>query len=86
MEHVCKVGDHLNDGQKELLFHLLIESAVVFAFNSGQIGCSSILKHRIDTSNNPPVHLLPRQIRREEMAKLVKDMLEQGAIQQSESP
>eukprot|EP00731_Ephydatia_muelleri_P010034 Em0005g620a len=86
---VCKVGDHLNDGEKELLFHLLMEYADVFAFNSGQIGRTNILKHRIDTGNTPPVHLLPRRIpqsRREEMAKLVKDMLEQGAIQQSDSP
>eukprot|EP00731_Ephydatia_muelleri_P034748 Em0075g1a len=86
---VCKVGDHLNDGEKELLFHLLMEYADVFAFNSGQIGRTNILKHRIDTGNTPPVHLLPRRIpqsRREEMANLVKDMLEQGAIQQSDSP
>ncbi|KAL5473550.1 hypothetical protein EMCRGX_G028043 [Ephydatia muelleri] len=86
---VCKVGDHLNDGEKELVFHLLMEYADVFAFNSGQIGRTNILKHRIDTGNTPPVHLLPRRIpqsRREEMAKLVKDMLEQGAIQQSDSP
>ena len=86
---VCKGGDHLNDGEKELLFHLLMEYADVFAFNSGQIGRTSILKHRIDTGNTPPVHLLPRRIpqsHREEMAKLVKDMLEQGAIQQSDSP
>ena len=86
---VCKGGDHLNDGEKELLFHLLMEYADVFAFNSGQIGRTSILKHRIDTGNTPPVHLLPRRIhqaRREEMAKLVKDMLEQGAIQQSDCP
>ena len=86
---VCKVGDHLNDGEKELLFHLLMEYADVFAFKSGQIGRTNILKHRIDTGNTPPVHLLPRRIpqsRREEMAKLVKDMLEQGAIQQSDSP
>ena len=57
---VCKGGDHLNDGEKELLFHLLMEYADVFAFNSGQIGRTSILKHRIDTGNTPPVHLLPR--------------------------
>eukprot|EP00731_Ephydatia_muelleri_P034946 Em0087g15a len=86
---VCKGGDHLKDGEKELLYHLLMEYADVFAFNSGQIGRTNILKHRIDTGNTPPVHLLPRRIpqsRREEMAKLVKDMLEQGAIQQSDSP
>ena len=83
---VCKVGDHLNDEEKEHLFNLLLEYADV---KSDQIGRTSILKHHIDTGNAPPVHVSPRRIpqsRREEMAKLVKEMLEQGVIQQSDSP
>ena len=61
---VCKGGDHLNDGEKELLFHLLMEYAAdVFAFNSGQIGRTSILKHRIDTTPLLSIFCLDESLR-----------------------
>eukprot|EP00731_Ephydatia_muelleri_P036553 Em0276g5a len=88
-QNISAVTEHipLSQGDQEALWSMVCKTCS--RFNSGQIGRTNILKHRIDTGNTPPVHLLPRRIpqsRREEMAKLVKDMLEQGAIQQSDSP
>ena len=46
-------------------------------------------KHHINTGDAQPVHLLPRRIpqaRRDEVKRLIQEMLDQGAIQHSDSP
>ena len=51
-------------------------------------GCTNLVKHHIDTGNNPPLrqpvcHISPK---REEASRLLKDMLNKSIIQPSSSP
>ena len=86
---VCKVGNHVSSAEKEKLYYVLLEYSDVFSLSNDGLGCTSLSKHRINTGDFLPVHIPPRRIphaRREEMRKLLQDMLEKGAIQPSDSP
>ena len=61
----------------------------MFSLSSGELGRTAVTKHHINTGDAQPVHLLPRcipQARRDEVKRLIQEMLDQGAIQQSDSP
>lgn len=53
------------------------------------MGRTSLTKHRIDTGDSPPVHCPSNRIpeaRKEEVWKLLHDLLDKGVIQPSDSP
>ena len=86
---VSKVWDHLSAVEKEHLFTLLCEYVDVFSFSSTDLGRTSILRHHINTGDEAPVHLLPRrmpQARREEVRRLLREMLESGVVELSDGP
>eukprot|EP00731_Ephydatia_muelleri_P019301 Em0012g126a len=86
---VCKVGNHVSSAEKEKLYYLLLEYSDVFSLSNDGLGRTSLSKHRINTGDSLPVHIPPRRIphaRREEVRKLLQDMLAKGAIQPSDSP
>ena len=71
------------------MFALLQEYADVFSFASSDLGRTSVLQHRIDTGNAAPVHLPPRRVpqaRREEVRRLLQEMLHSGVVEPSEGP
>eukprot|EP00731_Ephydatia_muelleri_P005962 Em0003g210a len=71
---VCESGNYTSDAEKEQL---------------GELGRTAVMKHHINTGYAQPVHLLPRRIpqaRRDEVKRLIREMLNQGAIQHSDSP
>ncbi|XP_048775432.2 uncharacterized protein LOC125680030 [Ostrea edulis] len=79
---------HLNDEQKQKLFDLLIVYKDVFSISSDDLGCTRIIKHKIETGNEKPVRqplrrqpITKRTVEREE----VKKMLEKGVIEPSTS-
>eukprot|EP00731_Ephydatia_muelleri_P014191 Em0007g1501a len=86
---VCKVGNHVSSAEKEKLYYVLLEYSDVFSFSNDGLGRTSLSKHRINTGDSLPIHIPPRRIphaRREEVRKLLQDMLAKGAIQPSDSP
>eukprot|EP00731_Ephydatia_muelleri_P022808 Em0015g391a len=83
---VSKAGKHLNTQEKEQLFLLLQEYADVFSFRSSDLGRTSVLQHRINTGTENPIHVPPRcipQARKEEVHRLLHDMLENGIVEPS---
>eukprot|EP00731_Ephydatia_muelleri_P020755 Em0013g482a len=86
---VCRVGNHVSSAEKEKLYYLLLEYSDVFSLSNDGLGRTSLSKHRINTGDSLPVHIPPRRIphaHREEVRKLLQDMLAKGVIQPSDSP
>ena len=84
-----KAGKHLNTQEKEQFFLLLLEYADVFSFRSIDLGRTSLLQHRINTGTENPIHVPPRRIpqaRKEEVHRLLHDMLKNGNVEPSEGP
>ena len=81
-------GEDLTQEQKQQFFLLLLANADVFAERDDP-GRTSLVKHRVDTGNSPPIRQPVRQIplhKREEARHLLQDMLAKGVIQPSSSP
>ena len=47
-------GEDLTQEQKQQFFLLLLANTDVFA-ESDNPGCTSLVKHRVDTGNSPPI-------------------------------
>ena len=68
---------------------IMLEASDVFALDNSELGCTSLVKHTIDTGDNPPIKQQPYRtpmIYRERMAKMIEDMQAQGIVQPSSSP
>ena len=68
---------------------LLCEFENVFMSPDGGLGLTKLVKHRIDTGDNAPIKQPPRRLpiaKRDEVEKEVTKMLEQGIIEESDSP
>ena len=75
--------------QFEQLKKLLEDNHDVFAVEEGELGCTGIVQHVIDTGDHPPIKQLMRRmqfVHREKVSSMVDEMLEQGIIQPSVSP
>ena len=81
-------GSELTIEQREQFYLLLLANADVFA-DDNHPGRTNLIKHRIETGNNPPVRQPVRRIsphKREEASRLLKEMLDKKVIQPSSSP
>ena len=61
----------------------------VFALDDIELGCISLVQHKIDTGDHPPVKQHFRRVpfvHREKISQMIDDMLEKGIIQPSCSP
>ena len=77
----------LTIGQFEQLKQLLEENHDVFSLG-GELGCTDIVQHVIDTGDHPPIKQPIRRIplvHREKLSAMVDEMLAQGVIQPSVS-
>jgi transposase InsO family protein len=87
-------SDSLSEEQKERAFALLSEFASCFSDKLQFPGQARLpggvkVEHRIDTQGKPPVREPPRRMSepmRQVTDKLVRDLLENGAIEPSQSP
>lgn len=82
-------GDGLTAGEKEQFLSLLLHFSDVFASSEGDLGRTSKLHHRIETTDAAPVRQAVRRLppaRREEVRGLLGEMLEKDVIQPSVSP
>ena len=87
-EIVEATGEFLNGLEKEQLYCLLTEYANIFAACSSELGRTDKVKHQIDTGSSAPIRQQVRRVppvRREEVKKLLKDMLAQDVIPPSNS-
>nr|VZI14049.1 unnamed protein product [Spirometra erinaceieuropaei] len=81
--------DNISADDRGALFHALAPFTSVFTWADQAIGRCNVVQHRINTGSAPPQHLPPRRIPfhfREELDKMVENMLQQGIIQPSSSP
>lgn len=84
-----KSNTELSPEQQTRLRALLQQYDDIFAYNSQQLGNSSVVKHTIDTGSNPPIRLRSYRTspsNKEEIDKQVNEMLEAGIISPSVSP
>ena len=78
LSHTTLTPEH-----KLYLVDLLNQYHDVFAYSPTELGRTSVVKHHIDTGNNPPVRQRPYrmpQIQREQIDKHIKDMLDHSGI------
>ena len=79
----------LNDTQKAKVEPFLTKYASLFAGTDDNLGRTDVVKHNIKTGDATPIKQPPRRLpvhRRNEVDKLVDDMLERGVIEPSSSP
>ena len=75
--------------QKAMLVKLLDEYADIFSAGSADLGRTGIVKHQIDTGNNPPIKQAPRRVpmhQQEVVGHHVEEMLQNGVVHPSTSP
>ena len=83
----CSSG--LSEKQKNLFAELLHEFQDVFAVDATQLGNCDWVKHTVDTGDHRPIKQAPRRLplhRRAEVEELLRKMLAQGVIEESQSP
>ena len=86
---IDRSSEHLDDTQIAVMTDLMTEYQDIFAKDSGDLGRTDKVKHRINTGDAPPIKQRPRRIPlhlREEARKQTQDMLERDIIEPSESP
>ena len=82
-------GRDLGPGEKDLFYHLLLSYADVIASSTADLGRTDRLRHSIHTGGVAPVWQPVRRVpphRREEVRKLLNEMLERGVVEPSASP
>ena len=82
-------SSRLDTDQTQRLDKLLKDYDDVFAYTPDQLGRCSLVKHKIDTGNHPPIRLRSYRTspaNREEIDKQINDMLDNGVISPSVSP
>ena len=75
--------------EKRQLVEVVEAFADVFAIHEGELGCTDVVRHTIDTGDYPPLRQPPRCIPfalREKVEEMVEEILEQGVIEPSKSP
>ena len=81
--------EHLSSDENSQLRALITDFTDIFALDDSELGCTSILKHSIDTGEHPPVKQQPYRtpmVRRGKVSEMVSAMEEQGVIRPSASP
>ena len=82
-------GEVLGSQQQRQLYQLLLGFADVFAFDDTDLGRTKKLHHTISTENCQPIRQAARRMpvyHKEEVRKLIEDMLKRDVIQPSKSP
>ena len=82
-------SEKLLESQGQQLTQLIGEYSDVFALNDAELGCTNMVRHSIDTGDNPPVKQRPYRtpiVYRKTISQMIDQMTEQGVIQPSMSP
>ena len=81
-------GD-LTQDQFQQLQELISDSVDVFALDDSELGCTSLVQHRIETGNQSPIKQPIRRVPfvyQNKIAEMVESMEKQGVIKPSTSP
>ena len=80
---------NLSDSQQQQLYTLLLGYSDVFATKDSNLGRATMLQHTIQTGDNSPIRQHTRRLphyQRDEVKKLIQEMLTKNIIQPSKSP
>ncbi|GBO17450.1 Transposon Ty3-I Gag-Pol polyprotein [Araneus ventricosus] len=79
----------LDEGQRTAVRKLLKEFQNLFSTCDADVGRCNMTQHRINTGDHPPIKQYPRRLplaRKEEADNLVKEMVDNGIIEESSGP
>ncbi|GBM71467.1 Retrovirus-related Pol polyprotein from transposon 297 [Araneus ventricosus] len=79
----------LNEEQRTAIRKLLNEFQNLFSTCDADVGRCNMTQHRINTGDHPPIKQYPRRLplaRKEEADNLVKEMVDNGIIEESSGP
>ncbi|GBM40817.1 Retrovirus-related Pol polyprotein from transposon 412 [Araneus ventricosus] len=79
----------LNEEQRTAVKELLQEFQNLFSTSDSDVGRCNMTQHRINTGNHPPIKKYPRCLplaKKEEAERLVKEMVDNGIIEESSGP
>lgn len=82
-------GTKRKSSEQEIFHELLLRHADVFASSTTDLGRTNKLRHQIDIGGSPPIRQAVRRIsphRRDEVRRLLQQMLEGDVIEPSSSP
>ncbi|VEN42942.1 unnamed protein product [Callosobruchus maculatus] len=88
-ELVANSSKGLNREQQKRLRVFMTEYQDIFDVGIGKKGRTNVVRHKIHTGDVPPIRQPPRKLplaKREEANRIIKEMEEEGVIEQSASP
>lgn len=88
-DFLSSINKELPNNDRAAVAELLKKYSECFARSKLELGRSKLVKHRIDTGNHPPIHQHPYKTafkEREIIQEQIRDMLEAGVIEESNSP
>jgi len=90
LEELCERSVAVIDQTEHREVHqLLCEFADICSTGPHDLGCTDLVKHRINTGEAPPIRQPLRRVplvKREEAERVVQEMHEQGVVEPSASP